>query len=95
MEIYSNEKQLKNEIMQSRHLFIYGYDTNCKSEFLKGLESEYPVSVDSNEPIVLYSNNFGLPKTDVSLAGKDKYYIHRMSSEYFSLSMVISQIIYW
>lgn len=87
MEIYSNEKQLKSEIMQSRHLFIYGYDTNCKSDFLKGLESEYPVNADSKEPVVLYLNNFGLPKTGVSLKDKDSYYIHRMSSEYLSLSM--------
>ena len=41
--MYSNEEYLKKEIMnQSRHLFIFGYNNQARSNFLQSLENDYP-----------------------------------------------------
>lgn len=83
MEKYKNEEYLKKEIMgQSRHLFIYGYDNDYRSDFLKSLEIAYPVTIDSNKPVALYFNSLGLPKIESSIKDKDTYLIHSISREY-------------
>ena len=58
---YSNKKYLKSEIMdQSRHLFVYGYHNETRTEFLQMLERDYPLILDTNKPVALYLNHFGL-----------------------------------
>ena len=84
---YKNQEYLKKEIMeQSRHLFIYGYDTEYKSKFLQDLEKEYSFSIGSSSPFALYVDSFGLPRTDEI---RDKYIIHKMSREYLSLTIAL------
>lgn len=88
MEKYKNEEQLKNTIMgQSRHLFIYGYDTDYRSEFLQSLEKDYPVIADSNKPVALYFDSLGMPKLDINLKDKDSYLIHAICREYLSFTI--------
>ena len=88
MEKYKNEDYLKKEIMeQSRHLFIYGYNNEHRSEFLKSLESEYPIKIDSDKPAALYFDSLGFPKVDADFKDKDSYLIHALSSEFLSFSI--------
>lgn len=85
MEKYKNEDYLKKTIMeQSRHMFIYGYNTDYRSKFLQSLEGEYPIIADSNKPVALYFDSLGIPKTDVSLKEKDLYLKNRICEEYLS-----------
>ena len=88
MEIYENKEWLKQEIMeQGRHLFIYGYKNEQRSEFLKSLERDYPVIADSDKPAALYFDSLGIPKMDINLEGKDTLLIHASSREYLSFAV--------
>lgn len=88
MEKYKNEEYLKERIMgQSRHLFIYGYNNQERSKFLKNLENDYPFTAELSEPIALYFDSFGLPKIDNELKNKDIYILHTISREYLSFSI--------
>ena len=88
MEKYRHEDYLKKEIMeQSRHLFIYGYNNEHRSEFLKSLENEYPIKIDSDEPCALYFESLGLPKVDTDLKDKDSFIIYTSSREYLSFTI--------
>lgn len=80
---YKNEEYLKKQIMeQSRHLFIYGYNNEHRTQFLKSLEKKYPIIFDSNKPIALYFDSLGFPKVDADLNNNDSHLIHTMSREY-------------
>lgn len=84
---YDKDKYLKSEIMdQSRHQFIYGYNTSNRSNFLKELESDYPVIMDSNRPVAIYLNTYGLPKKDI--VSNDSFLDGIISREYLSFLIV-------
>lgn len=88
MEEYEHEKELKEEIMeQGRHLFIYGYKNEQRSDFLKGLESGYPIIADSDKPAALYFDSLGIPEMNIDLKGKDTLLIHVSSREYLSFAV--------
>lgn len=85
MRQYKNEEHLKKEIMeQSGHLFIYGCNDEHRSEFLKSLESDYPILHDSNRPVAVYLDSIGMPKIDANLKNKDSYLISASCREYLS-----------
>ena len=93
MDKYNNEDYLKREIMeQSRHLFIYGYNNEKRSNFLKELEKEYPLLIDSNKPVALYFDSLGFKRQDVDLSGKDKGLVNSLSREYMSFSIVTKML---
>lgn len=88
MEKYTNEEYLERTIMnQSRHLFIYGWNSDHRSDFLKRFEEDYPVSTDSNRPVALYFDSLGIPKQDISLSGKDPYLLNASCREYLSFTV--------
>ena len=79
---------LKDEIMnQSRHLFIYGYENDERTSFLKSLESDFDVVVGLDKPIAIYMKEYYFPKTDISL-DVDKFRIHQVSRERFNIAIV-------
>ena len=85
---YKHEDYLKKEIMnQSRHLFIYGYNNEHRSNFLKNLESEYPIKMDFDEPAALYFDSLGLPKIDTDFKDKDSFIIRTVSREFLSFTI--------
>ena len=91
MNKYENQEYLKQEIMgQSRHQFIYGYSNDKRKKIFQELVSDFPIRVDSNLPIAIYLNEFGLPKVsdDNSELVFDKTDI--LSREYLSFSIVHS-----
>ena len=63
MERYEKESYLKREIInQSRHLFIYGYQTEQRERFARDLEKENPIRMDSEDPMAIYLEDFALKK---------------------------------
>ncbi len=83
--MYKNGEYLKKMIMeQNRHLFIYGYNSKDRSEFLQKFEKNYPFASDLSVPVALYFDNFGLPQIDVNFNEKDNYIFQTMSHEYLS-----------
>lgn len=81
---------IQNQIMsESRHQFIYSYDTKEKDELLKELSDKYPVIRDQNMPSAIYIEDFGLPKIEAKVK-PDNSKIDIISSEYLSLSIASS-----
>lgn len=56
-----NEYTRRRVMEEERHQFIYGYNTEERHRFLKGLESAYPILTDSTEPAAIYMKDFSLP----------------------------------
>ncbi len=84
---YKNEDYLKREIMErSRHLFIYGYENPCRSQFLQKLEDEYPLTVDSKRPIALYFDSLGIEGNHHS-KDDDSSLIKAIAREYLSFTI--------
>lgn len=90
MENYKNENYLQKEIMgQSRHLFIYGDNTDYRSEFLKNIEECYPVVLDSTSPVAIYLNSFGIPKVKTPYKNIEPITIRSMCREYLSFTVAL------
>ena len=91
--MYRNEEYLKKEIMdQSRHLFIFGYNNQERSNFLQSLENDYPFTNELSNPIALYFDSFGLPKIETDLKNRNSYMLQAMSREYLSF-LIASKIL--
>ena len=94
MEKYVNEEYLKNKIIgQSRHLFLYGYENCHRSEFLQGLENDYPVIIGSDKPIALYIDTIGIPKINEGIKDRDSIVMNAASKQYlyFTIASKILQ----
>ena len=93
MEKYENENYKKGEIInQSRHQFIYGYDGEKRTSFLKDLEKENKIKTDLNTSMAIYIEDYGLPVIDYDKRKRDSGLIKIVSAEYFNFS-VLSEII--
>lgn len=79
---------LKKEIMeQSRHQFIYGYDNDERTSFLKSLEDDYPIVVGCNRPIAIYMKDYSLPVIEHS-CDIDRFRLSQVNREYFNLILI-------
>lgn len=84
---YKNREYLKSTIMdQSRHQFIYCYDNEQRKELLQELNIEYISKVNSNTPISVYLNEFGLPKKPIC-DDIDKFKIDIIAREYLAFKI--------
>lgn len=88
---YRNDEYLKQTIIgESRHQFIYGYDNDKRRSFFQELTGEYPLIIDSNLPIAIYLNEFGLPKVSDNDSEFVFDKIDILSREYLSFAIVHS-----
>lgn len=55
------EAKQQQIIEQSRHLFIYGKNGEEREQFLRSLEIHYPVKIDDDSPMAIYTTSFVLP----------------------------------
>lgn len=93
MEQYKNEKLKKDEIMnQSRHLFIYGKNTDYRSAFLRKMTAEYPIKPDSDSPMGLYFDEFSLPIIKPQAKDLDRDRIQIVGDEYFAFTVAYKLI---
>ena len=78
----------KQEIMgQSRHQFIYGYDSEERTQFLKSLVDDYPIKMDENSPMAIYMDEFALPNIEIKNENIDKIRLCTISREYLNFSI--------
>ena len=88
MDRYKNEEYLKQQIMcQNRHQFIFGYNNDVRRNFTEKLDREFPIKVDSNDPIGIYIRDFGLPKIDFDCTVLDNSRIDIVSIEYLTFTI--------
>ena len=76
-------------VLESWHMFVY-YDDEC-IYYLRNLENEYLPKINSNEPIVVYVQDSGLPKIDTSLE-LDSFRITIFHERYYQLLIFLSII---
>lgn len=88
MGFYKNEETLKERIVGYVHTFIYGYNGDSRTQFLKGIEEEYPVRTNNNQPVVLYLDQLGFQDEDVELRGKSIQNIYRLSEQYINFCVI-------
>lgn len=85
---YKNVEYLKKIIIyESRHHFIYCENNKQRELFLKELELDKE-SVNLLEPIVVYLDNFGLPKIDLIDRNKNSNKFDIICREYLFLSII-------
>ena len=88
MEKYEKESFLKKEIIeQSRHIFVYGYLNEKRTQFAKELEEENPIQMDSENPFAIYLEDFALKKEDYDKKSLDQNKIQLISNEYLHFSI--------
>lgn len=56
-----NEYTKRNIIGNSWHQFLYGYDTMERTNFLKEIAREYPITLNKDCPQAIYMDDFSLP----------------------------------
>lgn len=79
---------LKDEIMrQSRHQFIYGYESDERSSFLKSLEKDYDIEINVDSPMAIYMEDYYFPKMELD-DEVDCFRIYQVSREYFNIALI-------
>lgn len=77
-------KNVADEIMlQSRHQFIYGYNTDERQSEIKKMVDEFPIKMDENAPMGIYLENAGIEADDLK-SSVDKMLASSISREYLS-----------
>ena len=75
-------------VWESRHKFVY-YDYESIN-LLRTMEYDYPATIDSDAPIVVYVLDEGLPKVDTNLK-LDKYVIKSFHNRYYELLIFLEK----
>lgn len=88
MGLYEDEKAIREKIVGYGHTFIYGYDGEIRTQFLKSIEDYYPVRANSDTPAVLYLDQLGLQDEDVDLSNKSMQNIYRLSEQYINFCII-------
>ncbi len=79
---------IKQEIIgQNRHLFVYGYKSEERTNFIKTLANENKIVIDENKPLAIYLNDYGLPLIERNNLELDTTKIKVISQEYFNFSL--------
>ena len=82
-------ERFKETIMgESRHHFVYGYDTTKRKEFCESLEKSYPIVMDSDKPMGIYLEEYGLPNIEYDKGLVDMYETWSISREYLWFSII-------
>lgn len=85
-----------NEYMKSAiathawHEFLYGEAGEERKQFLDSMASDYPIKLDSNEPAVIYVDDFSLPKVDT--VNNSDTRVSSIAREYLSFALVAALV---
>lgn len=91
MEKYSDNEYLKQQIMVSKHLFIYGQNTVERTQLLRGLEAAYPIRINEDSPMAIYLDEFSLPLVK-SHSDVDELTQSRIALRYLNISIAYNVI---
>lgn len=86
-----NEYMKKRIIGDNYHQFLYGYNTLERTNFLKEIAMEHPITLNRNCPQAIYMDNFSLPTLEY-IHGVDKNQLEIVSRDYFDFC-VYTQLI--
>jgi len=79
------EKYSARFLEESRHMFIYD-ENNGRQEFIKQLESEFPIKTGENSPMAIYMKDLYLPKIEKT-EDIDKIKVAILTRDYFEYSI--------
>lgn len=86
--IFTNRQILNDMIMgQNRHMFIYGYQNEDRSNLLKDMALESQKNFDGNTPIGVYISDMGLPNILDEQANVDMTVLKILARDYCSYLM--------
>ena len=68
------------------HQFIYGYNTDDRTKFLKDIAIHHPITINSDCPQAIYINEFSLPVLN-SKCSVDKNLLSIISRNYFDFTI--------
>ncbi len=97
MAVY-NGKEISDEKLREKivnvkgNRFIYGYDNGNRTEFLKSIEEENPITEQGDAPIVIYSDSWGLPPIDSEIEERDSA-VSRILHSLYLTSHIESKIL--
>lgn len=77
-----NEYMKRNIIENSWHQFLYGYNTAERTDFLREIAREYPITLNKDCPQAIYMKDFSLPTLKYSHK-VDKDLLKAASESYF------------
>lgn len=72
------------------HEFLYGEAGEERKKFLDSMADDYPIKLDSNEPAVIYVDDFSLPKVDAVNPLDTR--VSSIAREYCSFSLVAALV---
>ena len=78
-----NEYMKRNIIENSWHQFLYGYNTVERTDFLREIAREHPITLNKDCPQAIYIENFSLPTLEYDHK-VDKDILESASGEYFN-----------
>ena len=80
-----------NNLINRDNQFIYCNDKNKRKEYLMSIEKDNPIVMNSQTPIVVYTNDFSLDK-EKKLHFDRNYMLSKISSEHLNFSLLKSTI---
>lgn len=84
-----NEYVKRMIVEQAWHQFLYGYNTDERSSFLRDMVEMYPVKIDNIEPVAVYVEDYSLPFVENQVKG-DSYQVKTIAREYTSIVLVLA-----
>ncbi len=76
-----------NNIINRNNQFIYYNNKKKREEYLKNIENDNPIVLNSKTPIVVYTNDFSLDK-EKKLHFDRNYMLNKISSEHLNFSLL-------
>lgn len=80
-----------NNLINRDNQFIYCNDKNKRKEYLMSIEKDNPIVMNSQTPIVVYTNDFSLDKEN-KLYFDRNYMLSKISNEHLNFSLLKSTI---
>lgn len=74
--------RLESSIMEMRHHFIYGRDTDERTEMMKEIVRNNPIVIDENKTMGIYLDVIGIPRVSGNFSDLDKSKLDLFAHEY-------------
>lgn len=80
-------KYVKSQIINTQyHQFLYGYNTEERTNFLKEIAKDYSITLNQNYPQAIYMEDYSLPTMEIP-EGIDEDILRIVSRDYFSFAV--------
>lgn len=86
-----NEYMMNSIATHAWHEFVYCRNDRNRKEFIEGMIKSYPIELDSDNPVLVYVDDFILPEVE-GFSSPDKYRVLASAREYLSFTLVAAMI---